>query len=82
MRIDGISDMKREMNGDQWLRFQTELEKCLIIHLEVHCDYYLKNRFIEFDKYQEKRIYESCKSKMTDQHCYNDAFRNMFYLPY
>src|SRR5690349_1717798 len=58
--IAAISDIKREVSGDQWSVFESDIESGLSAHLDIHCNYWMKRRFIELESYLKKRRCETC----------------------
>ena len=51
--------MKEDLTTEHWSIAQRYLIDALEAHLDIHCNYYLKNRFIPLHEYLSKRKAES-----------------------
>ena len=59
--IDGLNLIKADLNITQISLMESLIENGFKAHLDIHCNYWLKNQFIPLKKtYFEKRSKESC----------------------
>ena len=58
--MESLEPFKRDATEEQIRNVEMYIEMGFKAHLDIHCNYWLKNRFIPLEEYVDKRIRESC----------------------
>ena len=63
--MESLEQFRSDVTEEQIKAFEKSLEMGFESHLDIHCNYWLKNQIIPLKDYTHKRVHESCNQYLS-----------------